>query len=42
VLNTYIDSLFASKDYAGFVAEVKSIRKLGQGSQSRRILTLEP
>ncbi len=41
-LNAYIDSLFASKDYAGFVAEVKSIRKLGQGSQSRRILTLEP
>ena len=42
ILNTFLDSLLASKDYAGFAADVKSIRKLGQGSQSRKILTLEP
>lgn len=41
-LNSFIDSLGQSEDYADFVEEVESIRTLGIASQYRKIMTLEP
>ena len=41
-LNSFLDSLRASDDYAAFADEVAPIRTLGVVSQTRKVMMWEP